>query len=205
MFNEIKRGILFTAVTIVLIGGAYNVALWTIGQAVFTSQSEGSLIRRGDGTIVGSRLIAQKFTRPEYFHPRPSGVDYNAASTGGTNYGPSNPDHLEAVQERLDVVTKQEGATAGQVPSEMVTASGAGLDPHIPPSAADLQAARVASARKNSGRARARARSGSYRASGVRLPRQGPRQRARVEPGAGRVARRTEGGRRQVAESGTPP
>jgi K+-transporting ATPase ATPase C chain len=147
VFTEIKRGLLFTAVTIILIGGAYNVVLWAIGQVVFTSQSEGSLIRRGDGTIVGSRLIAQKFTRPEYFHPRPSGVDYNAASTGGTNYGPSNPDHLKAVRERLDVVTKQEGATAGQVPSEMVTASGAGLDPHIPPSAADLQAARVASAR----------------------------------------------------------
>ena len=69
----------------------------------FTSQAEGSLIRRADGTIVGSRLIAQKFARPEYFHPRPSGVDYNAASTGGTNYGPSNPDHLKAVRERLDV------------------------------------------------------------------------------------------------------
>jgi len=147
VFTEIKRGLLFTAVTMILIGGAYNVVLWAIGQAVFSSQSEGSLIRRGDGTIVGSRLIAQKFTRPEYFHPRPSGVDYNAASTGGTNYGPSNPDHLKAVRERLDVVTKQEGATAGQVPSEMVTASGAGLDPHIPPPAADLQAARVASAR----------------------------------------------------------
>ncbi len=148
MFNEIKRGILFTGVTVILIGGAYNLVLWTIGQAVFTSQSDGSLIRRGDGTIVGSRLIAQKFTRPEYFHPRPSGVDYNAASAGGTNYGPSNPDHLKAVQERLDVVVKQEGVTAGQVPSEMITASGAGLDPHIPPSAADLQTARVASARR---------------------------------------------------------
>ncbi len=148
MFNEIKRGILFTGVTVILIGGAYNLVLWTIGQAVFTSQSDGSLIRRGDGTIVGSRLIAQKFTRPEYFHPRPSGVDYNAASAGGTNYGPSNPDHLKAVQERVDVVVKQEGVTAGQVPSEMITASGAGLDPHIPPSAADLQTARVASARR---------------------------------------------------------
>jgi K+-transporting ATPase ATPase C chain len=92
-------------------------------------------------------LIAQKFTRPEYFHPRPSGVDYNAASTGGTNYGPSNPDHLKAVQERLDALTTQEGVSASQVPSEMVTASGAGLDPHIPPGAADLQAVRVASSR----------------------------------------------------------
>jgi potassium-transporting ATPase KdpC subunit len=96
---------------------------------------------------VGSRLIAQKFTRPEYFQPRPSGVDYNAASTGGTNYGPSNPDHLRAVQERLDAVTKQEGVPGAQVPSEMVTTSGSGLDPDIPPAAAETQAARVATAR----------------------------------------------------------
>ena len=147
MLKEFKQGILFTAVTIVLIGGAYNLLVWAVGQAVFASQAEGSLIRRGDGTIVGSHLIAQKFKRPEYFQPRPSGVDYNAASTGGTNYGPSNPDHLKAVQERLDTITKQEGVTANQVPSEMVTASGGGMDPHIPPAAALLQAARVASAR----------------------------------------------------------
>ena len=84
MFKEIRQGILFTMVTLVLIGGAYNVLLWAIGRSVFARQAEGSLIRRGDGTIVGSRLIAQKFTRPDYFHPRPSGVDYNAAATGGT-------------------------------------------------------------------------------------------------------------------------
>jgi K+-transporting ATPase ATPase C chain len=75
-------------------------------------------------------------------------VDYNAASTGGTNYGPSNPDHLKAVQERLDAVTNLEGTTANQVPSEMVTASGGGMDPHIPPNAAELQATRVARSRK---------------------------------------------------------
>ena len=147
MLKELKRGLLFTIVMMVLLGGGYHVVLWAIGRAVFPSQSEGSLIRRADGTIVGSRLIAQKFTRPEYFQPRPSGVDYNAASTGGTNYGPSNADHLKAVQERLDAVTKQEGVTAGQVPSEMVTASGGGMDPHVPPSAAELQATRVASTR----------------------------------------------------------
>jgi K+-transporting ATPase ATPase C chain len=147
MLTEIKRGILFTIVTMVLLGGGYHVVLWAVGRVAFPAQAEGSLIRRADGTVVGSRLIAQAFTRAEYFHPRPSGVDYNAASTGGTNYGPSNPDHLKAVQERLDAVTKQEGVTAGQVPSEMVTASGGGMDPHIPPAAAQLQAARVASAR----------------------------------------------------------
>jgi K+-transporting ATPase ATPase C chain len=148
MFKEIKQGILFTLVTMVLLGGVYHVVLWGIGAAVFPAQAEGSLIRRPDGTVTGSSLIGQKFTRPEYFQPRPSAVDYNAASTGGSNYGPSNPDHLELVQERLDALVKQDGVAAGQVPSEMVTASGGGMDPHVPPNGAELQAARVASARR---------------------------------------------------------
>jgi potassium-transporting ATPase KdpC subunit len=147
MLKELKQSLLFTAVTLALIGGAYNVMIWAIARSAFPSQAEGSLIRRADGTIVGSRLIAQRFARPEYFQPRPSGVDYNAASTGGTNYGPSNPDHLKAVHDRLDAITRREGVTPRQVPSEMVTASGSGMDPHIPPGAAALQAARVASAR----------------------------------------------------------
>lgn len=148
MLNEVRRGILFTVVTMILLGGVYHVVLWGIGSLLFPSQAEGSLLRRADGTVIGSRLVAQKFTRPEYFHPRPSGVDYNAAGAGGSNYGPSNPDHLESVKERLDTVTTLEGASPGQVPSEMVTASGGGLDPHIPPAAAEVQAPRVARARK---------------------------------------------------------
>lgn len=147
MLTEMRRGVLFTIVAMTLVGGTYHVALWAIGTIAFPTQAEGSLIRRTDGTVVGSRLIAQAFARPEYFHPRPSAVDYNAASAGGTNYGPSNPDHLRAVCERLTAVTELEGVAAGQVPSEMVTASGGGLDPHIPPAAAALQARRIASAR----------------------------------------------------------
>ena len=147
MVKEIKQAILFTVVTMVLLGGGYHVVLWGIGRVVFPAQAEGSLIRRGDGTVIGSRLIAQKFSRPEYFRPRPSGVDYNAASTGGTNYGPSNPDHLKAVQERLESIAEEEGVRANRVPSEMVTASGGGLDPHISPAAAELQARRVADSR----------------------------------------------------------
>jgi K+-transporting ATPase ATPase C chain len=147
MVSDLKRGALYTVVTMVLFGGAYHVFMWGIGQVLFSTQAEGSLIRRSDGSVVGSSLIAQKFTRPEYFQPRPSGVDYNAASTGGTNYGPSNPDHLKAVGERLDAVVAQEGVAKSAVPSEMVTASGAGLDPHIPPNAAEIQVARVARAR----------------------------------------------------------
>lgn len=147
MIHELKQAIRFTLTTMVLLGGGYHALLWSVARVAFPSQSEGSLIRRADGTIVGSRLIAQRFTRPEYFHSRPSGVDYNASSTGGTNYGSSNPGHLIAVRERLDEMVTQEGVTSARVPSEMVTASGAGLDPHIPPRAAEVQAARVAAVR----------------------------------------------------------
>ena len=74
MVKELRQALLFTLVTMVLLGGAYHVALWGIGRTLFAAQAEGSLIRRDDGTIIGSRLIAQKFERPEYFRPRPSGV-----------------------------------------------------------------------------------------------------------------------------------
>jgi K+-transporting ATPase ATPase C chain len=147
MLREIRQGILFSIVTMALLGGAYHVVLWGIGRAAFPAQAGGSLLLRRDGTVVGSRLLAQGFSGRAYFQPRPSGVDYDAASTGGTNYGPSNPEHLEAVRERLGAILAREGGAAGQVPSEMVTASGSGLDPHIPPEAAELQAARVAAAR----------------------------------------------------------
>ncbi|HET8946769.1 MAG TPA: potassium-transporting ATPase subunit KdpC [Candidatus Polarisedimenticolia bacterium] len=148
MLREIRQGILFSLVTMALLGGAYPLFLRGLAAVAFRDQAEGSLVRRADGTVVGSRLIAQAFKRPEYFQPRPSGVDYNAASTGGTNYGPSNPDHLKAVRERIEAIEARDGVEAGQVPSEMVTASGAGLDPDIPPAAAALQAARVAAARR---------------------------------------------------------
>jgi potassium-transporting ATPase KdpC subunit len=146
--TELKRGVLFTVVTMLLLGFGYHLVLWGFGRVFFASKAEGSLIRRSDGTIIGSRLIAQNFTRDEYFHPRPSAVDYNAASTGGSNYGPSNPDHLKAVKDRLDAETKLDGVQPNQVPSEMVTTSGGGLDPHIPPQAAEIQAPRVAHSRK---------------------------------------------------------
>jgi len=144
--TDLKRGLLFTLATMVLFGGVYHGVVWAIGR-IFPSQAEGSLIRRPDGSIIGSSLIAQNFARPEYFHSRPSGVDYNAASTGGTNYGPSNPDHLKAVRERLDAALASENVGAAQVPSEMITAGGGGLDPHLPPRALDIQVQRVARAR----------------------------------------------------------
>jgi K+-transporting ATPase ATPase C chain len=145
--SELTRGALYAVVTMVLFGGFYHGLMWGIGRVLFPAQAEGSLIRRADGTVVGSSLIAQAFTHPEYFQPRPSGVDYNAASTGGTNYGPSNHDHLKVVRDRLDAIVAREGVAPANVPSEMVTASGAGLDPHVPPNAAEIQVARIAKAR----------------------------------------------------------
>ncbi|HEY2773402.1 MAG TPA: potassium-transporting ATPase subunit KdpC [Candidatus Binatia bacterium] len=147
MGTEIKRGVLYTLVTMVLFGGIYHVVVWGIATTLFPHQAEGSLIRDAKGTVIGSSLIAQKFTRPEYFQPRPSAVDYNAASTGASNYGPTNPDHLAAVRQRIDAIVAQEGVTPAQIPSEMVTTSGGGLDPEIPPTAAAIQVARIARAR----------------------------------------------------------
>jgi len=147
MIREIRQGILFSLVSMALFGGVYPLVLWGIGAAAFGAQAEGSLLRRADGTLVGSRLIAQAFRRPDYFQPRPSGVDDNAASAGGTNFGPSNPDHLKAVRARLEAIRALDGVDPDEVPSEMVTASGSGLDPDIPPAAALGQAARVAAAR----------------------------------------------------------
>jgi K+-transporting ATPase ATPase C chain len=138
VIKELRQAILFSIVTMALLGGVYHLAFWGLGRALFPVQAEGSLIRRADGTIVGSSLLAQDFTRPEYFQPRPSGV---------ANNGPSNPDHLQAVRRRLQAITAREQVPAKAVPSEMLTVSASGLDPHIPPAAAAIQAKRVAAAR----------------------------------------------------------
>jgi K+-transporting ATPase ATPase C chain len=148
MLTEITRGMRFTIVTMVLFGGVYPAVLWVVGQVAFPSQAEGSLNRRSDGTVVGSRLVGQNFTGNEYFHPRPSAVDYNAASGGGSNYGPSNPEYLAIVRERVATVAAREGVAPSQIPAEMVTASAGGLDPHLSLAAADIQVARVARARR---------------------------------------------------------
>ncbi|HEV8201842.1 MAG TPA: potassium-transporting ATPase subunit KdpC [Candidatus Polarisedimenticolia bacterium] len=147
MVREIRQAILFNLVTLLLLGGLYPLVLWGVGAAAFPAQAEGSLLRRPDGSVVGSRLIAQPFERPDYFQPRPSAVSFNAAGSGGSNLGPSNPDLVKAVAARLVAVRAREGKEAGPVPSELVTTSGSGLDPHIPPAAAALQAARIANAR----------------------------------------------------------
>ena len=147
MRTEIVRAIVFTAATMLLFGGAFPGLLWGLGRVAFPAQADGSLIRRADGAVVGSRLVAQRFTRAEYFHPRPSAVAYDAAATGASNLATTSPDQASLVQERLDAVRVRDGVTAAQVPIELVTASGSGLDPHLTLPAIAVQEARVAQAR----------------------------------------------------------
>jgi K+-transporting ATPase ATPase C chain len=122
----------------------YATLIWGVAQLAVPSTANGSLLTSADGTIVGSRLIAQKFSRPEYFWPRPSAVDYNGAGAGGSNKSPTSSD----LSERAGETAAQYGATADNpLPPELAAASGGGLDPHITERAALYQAARVAGAR----------------------------------------------------------
>lgn len=102
-----------------------------------------------NGKVVGYENIGQAFSDDRYFHGRPSNVDYNAVGSGGSNKGPSNPDYLKTVQERIDTfLAHNPGIRKEEIPAELVTASGSGLDPHISPAAAQLQVKRIAAIRK---------------------------------------------------------
>lgn len=130
--------------TMLVCCGLYTLLIYGIGQTITPHTAEGSLITSAQGKVIGSELIAQKFTKPEYFWPRPSAVDYNAAGAGGSNLSPTNP----KVRERAQEIIGLEGASADNpIPADLVTASGGGLDPHITLEAARFQAERVAKAR----------------------------------------------------------
>jgi len=138
-----------------LTGIIYPVFIWGVAKLVFPKQAEGSLIKK-DGTIIGSKLIAQKFEQPGYFNARPSAIDpdynvntFNAVNSGGSCMAPTNPDLVTAVMKRLDAEKKLNPDNTGKVvPDDMLTASASGLDPEITKEAAIWQAARVAKARK---------------------------------------------------------
>lgn len=101
-----------------------------------------------NGSVVGFELIGQRFQDDKYFYSRPSAVNYNAAATGGSNKGPSNPDYLAQVQARIDTfLVHNPGVRTSEIPVDLVTASGGGLDPHISPTAARVQIGRIANIR----------------------------------------------------------
>jgi K+-transporting ATPase ATPase C chain len=141
--------VVFLAFTL-LTGVAYPLAVTGIAQVAFPERADGSLVER-NSEVVGSRLVGQAFSGPRYFHPRPSaaGDGYDAMASSPSNLGPSNPDLLEAVEER-EAASRRENRLRrdGRVPIDALTSSGSGLDPHISPANARLQAPRVARARR---------------------------------------------------------
>ena len=145
LIKETANALAACVVSFVLCAVAYPAAVWGLGQLLFPVQAEGSLVYTRDRTLVGSELIAQPFASDGYFHPRPSACDYKADAAGGSNLGTKNPDLRRRIAERAGAL----GATPGHpAPTDLVTASGGGLDPHISPEAARYQAVRVATARR---------------------------------------------------------
>jgi K+-transporting ATPase ATPase C chain len=133
-----------TLVLTLLTGVLYPLLVTGLTKVLFPRQSAGSLIE-ANGKTVGSELIGQKFTRPEYFHGRPDA--YDGLASGGSNLGPTNQKLIDRVQADAARFRAENPTFTGPIPADIVTASGSGLDPHISPAAADAQAARVATAR----------------------------------------------------------
>ena len=147
--NQIKITILATVVLTILFGLAYPLLFTGLAQILFPHQANGSLITV-NGKVVGSELIGQSFTKPEYFHGRPSnaGKDgYDAANSSGSNLGPTNKALIDRVNTDVQKFRAENPTYTGPIPADLLTSSGSGLDPHISPASAEAQVARVANAR----------------------------------------------------------
>jgi potassium-transporting ATPase KdpC subunit len=146
---ELRASIAATLLLAVLCCGIYPAVVWAVGQGLFSHKANGSLVKV-DGKVAGSSLLAQGFTAPKYFHPRPSaaGQGYDAVSSGGSNLGPTSKKLIEDVKQRVaDYRTENGLPPDARVPADAVTSSASGLDPHISVRNALLQAARVVRAR----------------------------------------------------------
>ncbi len=146
--KELKPAILLFIIFTIICGGIYPAVVTGIAAVAFPQQAKGSFITDKSGKEVGSSLIGQPFSEPKYFWPRPSAAtDFanNAMGSGGSNSGPTNPDYLKTVGDRVKAL--RDAGVTGSIPADLVQASGSGLDPHISPEAAKVQVARVAKAR----------------------------------------------------------
>ncbi len=146
--SQIRPALMALLALTIITGMLYPLLITGIAQGLFPAQANGSLITRND-TIIGSALIGQQFDQPKYFWGRPSATSpaYNAASSSGSNLGPTNPALLEAIQTRVAALKAADPENLQPIPVELVTASASGIDPHISPAAAAYQINRVAKAR----------------------------------------------------------
>lgn len=145
--NHIVTALKISLLTLILFGVLYPLLITGMAKLIAPNAGKGEEIVR-NGKVVGFELIGQKFDVDKYFYSRPSAVNYNAASTGGSNKGPTNPEYLAQVQARIDTfLVHNPGVKKEQIPVDLVTASGGGLDPHISPAAARIQIERIARVR----------------------------------------------------------
>ena len=164
--GHVRPALALTLFFVVVTGVCFPLVVWAVGRLAFPRQAAGSLVRNSQGAVVGSALLGQRFTKPEYFHPRPSvaGAGYDAANSGGTNLGPTSDKLVNGIQDDpatrdvdetflgfrdLAQAYRQENGLAPDVviPADAATRSGSGLDPEISWANAELQVARVAKAR----------------------------------------------------------
>jgi K+-transporting ATPase ATPase C chain len=147
MLSELRPAFVSAIVFTILLGLLYPLGITGIARVAFPYRAEGSLIRDASGQVIGSALLAQAFAKDAYLHPRPSaaGTGYDATSSGGSNYGPLNPDLAKRIKDDADALRTSTGHQ--QIPDDAITTSASGLDPDISPAYALLQADRIARAR----------------------------------------------------------
>jgi len=149
MWSQLSPGLRINIFLTILLGVIYPLAITGICQVVFPHQANGSLITQGD-KVIGSELIGQNFTKPEYFQPRPSAAGndgYDATASAASNYGPTNQKLIDRVKASVEKFRKENPDYHGPIPADLLTMSGSGLDPDLSPDSAHIQVARVAKAR----------------------------------------------------------
>ena len=149
MLSQLWPALRINIFLLILLGIGYPLAVTGISQLAFPHQANGSLITK-NGQVIGSELIGQNFTKPEYFQPRPSAAGndgYDPTASGGSNYGPTNQKLIDRVKASAAKFHKDNPDYQGPIPADLLTASGSGLDPDISPASAQAQEARVAKAR----------------------------------------------------------
>ena len=149
MKTNLLPAIKLTLLCIALFVVVYSTFIWSVAFMVAPNHGRGEVVLNDKGKLVGFAIVGQNFNQDKYFWSRPSAVNYNAAGSGGSNKGPTNQEYLKTVQARIDTfLVHNPGIVKSQIPVELVTASGSGLDPNISPAAATIQIARISKIRK---------------------------------------------------------